>query len=65
MLEINTPAIGQGCHRIVYIHPLDNDKAIKIVKPDGCNRQSKREIKVYKQLIKKNHTNGDSCRTYP
>ncbi len=57
MIQINTEPIGEGWHRLVYKHPIHNDRAIKIVKQNGKSRQTRREIKIYKQLIKRNHKN--------
>ncbi len=57
MLTINTPAIGEGCDRMVYLHPLDSNKVIKLTKPNGNDRQSNREIKCYNQLTKRKLTN--------
>ncbi len=53
MIQITTPPIGEGEDRIVYIHPTDKNKAIKLVKPNRLHKQSEREIKYYNKLLKR------------
>ena len=55
MLQINTDPIGQGKERSCFIHPDDPQKAIKI-STGGIDAQSRREIKFYQKLKRRNVT---------
>ncbi len=59
MIQITSMPIGEGCNRIVYLHPLDNNKIIKISKTDGMDAESKREIKYYNKLMKRDNINWE------
>lgn len=47
--------VGKGNERACYIHPFDNDKAIKVSYEQniGRSKQTTAEIKYYKQLLNK------------
>lgn len=52
MLQIVSEPIGAGKERTCYIHPDDPGKAIKI-SGTKTSKQTKREIKLYKSLLKR------------
>ena len=58
-----TDLVGTGVERACYVHPEDPDKAIKIPIIED-DRQSKREVKYYKQLIKRKNISFDHCPRY-
>lgn len=43
--------INKGTNRVCYVHPNDKTKCLKIDLKDS--KETKRELKYYKQLIKK------------
>ncbi len=53
MIKITTKPIGEGVERVAYLHPQDNKKLIKLVKPNCQNIQSKREVNYYNKLKKR------------
>ena len=56
MLQINTDPIGKGKERVCFVHPDDPQKAIKI-SIGNVSEQSRREIKFYKKLKKRDGNN--------
>ena len=63
IVQITTDLVGAGVERVCYVHPEDPDKAIKIpVIKD--NRQSRREVKYYRKLVKRKGISFDHCPRY-
>ena len=58
--------IGKGNERECYIHPHDNNKAIKVSynQKNGHTKQSDTEVKYYKKLLKRQNINWKHLAKY-
>jgi hypothetical protein len=63
MLQINTDPVGKGKERTCFVHPDDPQKAIKVAHGD-ISQQSRREIKFYQKLYKRDGSDPHIPRFY-